>query len=133
MDFITIPLVVGMICVGIYSLFELFVRKKERLTLIDKLGDKLDPTTFQSRIGLPRFIPLPDSSFSSLKIGCLLVGLGLGILVGFIITVIMNTGGYDMRWSEETVCGASVLLFGGLGLIASFLIEQKLLKKNDEK
>ena len=36
MDFITAPLVVGFICLGIYALFELFVRRKERLLLADE-------------------------------------------------------------------------------------------------
>ena len=34
MSFISVPLVVGIICAGIYGLFELFVRKKERLAII---------------------------------------------------------------------------------------------------
>ena len=35
MDFITIPLVVGTITLGIYKLFELFVCKKERIAMIE--------------------------------------------------------------------------------------------------
>ena len=31
LDFLMVPLVVGIICAGIYGLFELFVRRKERL------------------------------------------------------------------------------------------------------
>ena len=42
MDFISVPLVVGIVCAGIYGLFELFVRKRERLEIIEKIGDKLD-------------------------------------------------------------------------------------------
>ena len=42
MDFISVPLVVGIVCAGIYGLFELFVRKRERLAIIEKIGDKLD-------------------------------------------------------------------------------------------
>lgn len=41
MDFILVPLVVGIITLGIYKLFELFVCKKERIIMIEKLGDKL--------------------------------------------------------------------------------------------
>ena len=33
MDFISVPLVVGIVCAGIYGLFELFVRKRERWRL----------------------------------------------------------------------------------------------------
>ena len=38
MDFITIPLVVGTITLGIYKLFELFVCKKERIVIIEKVS-----------------------------------------------------------------------------------------------
>ena len=111
MDFITAPLVVGFICLGIYALFELFVRRKERL--------------------LPRF------SFSSLKTGCLLMGIGLGILVGFFCNLIVaaNSHSLDFRNEYEAISsayGASVLLFGGLGLIVAFVIETNMKKKEDK-
>ena len=41
MGYITGWIVVGIITLGIYKLFELFVGKKERLTMIEKLGDKV--------------------------------------------------------------------------------------------
>ena len=41
MDFITAPLVVGFICLGIYALFELFVRRKERLLIIEKISERI--------------------------------------------------------------------------------------------
>ena len=43
MDFISVPLVVGIVCAGIYGLFELFVRKRERLAIIEKIGDNWMP------------------------------------------------------------------------------------------
>ena len=45
MDFITIPLVVGIITLGIYKLFELFACRRERITLIEKLGEKMSEAT----------------------------------------------------------------------------------------
>ena len=42
MDFITIPLVVGTITLGIYKLFELFVCRKERIAMIEKLADRVN-------------------------------------------------------------------------------------------
>ena len=72
---------------------------------------------------------------SSLKAGCLLVGIGLGLLVGFIINMCMATNSYyDDGWYRHEVAGtaygASVLLFGGIGLIIAFVIELKLGKNN---
>ena len=129
MDFISVPLVVGIVCAGIYGLFELFVRKRERLAIIEKIGDKLDASAFDGKLGLPHY--MRNFSFSSLKAGCLLAGIGLGLLVGFIINMCMATNSYyDDGWYRHEVAGtaygASVLLFGGIGLIIAFVIELKL-------
>lgn len=43
MSFIVTPLVTFIVFMSIYSLFELFVRRRERMAIIEKLGDKLDP------------------------------------------------------------------------------------------
>lgn len=131
MDFIMVPLIVGIVCAGIYGLFELFVRKKERLAIIEKIGDKLEPSAFDVKIGLPRLAT--NFSFSSLKTGCLLAGIGLGLLVGFIISVSLTDFNLDGRRELIiTVYGASVLLFGGIGLIIAFVIELKLSKDKNK-
>ncbi|WP_165154592.1 DUF6249 domain-containing protein [Parabacteroides sp. ZJ-118] len=133
MDFISIPLIVGIVCAGIYGLFELFVRKRERLAIIEKIGDKLDASAFDGKWGLSNYVR--NISFSSLKVGCLLAGIGLGLLVGFIINMCMATHSYcDADWYRQEVAGtaygASVLLFGGIGLIIAFVLELKLGKNN---
>ena len=68
MDFIMVPAVMGIITLGIYKLFELFVRKKERLMIIDKIGDKLTPDILNGKIDFSTDIP--KLSFSALKFGC---------------------------------------------------------------
>ena len=90
MSYITGWIVVGIITLGIYKLFELFVGKKERLTMIEKLGDKLDPSMLGNRLSLPLPVGTPfmsssPISFSALKFGWLLLGMGLGLLTGYII------------------------------------------------
>ena len=62
MEFIMIPLVVGICVAGTYGLFELFARRKERLLMIEKLGDKLDASSFEGLIKFP--VPFPKVSFS---------------------------------------------------------------------
>ena len=106
MDFISVPLVVGIVCAGIYGLFELFVRKRERLAIIEKIGDKLDASAFDGKLGLPNY--MRNFSFSSLKAGCLLAGIGLGLLVGFIINMCMATNSYyDDGWYRHEVAGTA--------------------------
>lgn len=136
MDFIMIPLVVGIVAAGIYGLFELFARRKERLAIIEKIGDKLDASSFEGKLGLPSY--MRNFSFSALKIGCLMAGIGLGLLIGFFISTGMSNGGYlpSDNWQNREavgiVYGASVLLFGGTGLLTAFIIEMNLAKKNNK-
>lgn len=136
MDFIMVPLVVGIVCAGIYGLFELYVRRKERLAIIEKIGDKLDASAFEGKSGLPAY--KSKFSFSALKVGCLLTGVGLGLLTGFIINAEMaaNSPLYAAnadRWYRNelagTAYGASVLLFGGIVLLVAFLIEMRMSRK----
>ena len=137
MDFITIPLVVGTCVAGVYGLFELFVRRRERMAIIEKIGDKLNASAFEGKLGLPSYTT-KLLSFNPLKIGCLLTGIGLGLLIAFIIVTsltIANKGswGESDHWLRQnlisSVYGASTLLFGGLGLIIAFIIELRIGKK----
>ncbi len=133
-----VPVIVGTVTLGIYKLFELFVRKKERLSIIDKMGDKLDPSllngSFKEQIKL-----IGNFSTGALKAGCLLAGIGLGLIVGLIITMSFKNGiltGFNDYRSQEligVIFGASVLLFGGLSLLIAFLIEMKILKTQKEE
>ncbi len=136
MDFIVVPLTTGIVFAAIYGLFELFVRRKERLAIIEKIGDKLDASAFEGKLGLPSYKG-NHISFSSLKAGCLLTGIGLGLLVGFLCNLIVaaNSHSLDFRNEYEAISsayGASVLLFGGLGLIVAFVIETNMKKKEDK-
>ena len=123
-NFIIPPLVVGIITLGIYKLFELFVCKKERLLIIEKMGEKFTPNMLQSKIS---FSSIGNLSFSALKVGCLLIGLGLGILVAFFIHYNMMDFCND-RQIQSSLYASCVLLFGGIGLLTAFLIELKINK-----
>lgn len=127
MDFIMVPLIVGIVFTAIYGLFELFVRRKERILIIEKLADKIKQNEAENQMFLPSYCG-PRFSFSALKIGCLLIGIGLGLLVGLFLNIglDLNSNGYQ---TVSAAYGASVLLFGGLGLIIAFLIELRINKK----
>lgn len=140
MSYITGWIVVGIITLGIYKLFELFVGKKERLAMIEKLGDKLDPSMLGNRFSLPlpagtSFTPSSPTSFSALKFGCLLLGMGLGLLTGYMIGVttipdFFTENNWRMNELASLIYGANVLLFGGLGLVIAFIVELKISRKN---
>ncbi len=133
MDFITIPLVVGFITLGIYSVFELLIRRRERLNIIEKLGDKVTPEMLT-----PRFEYMPrqrsGGSFGALKAAGLLMGIGLGLMVAFFIISFTDLSsnwavGHNVNYIRELLYGASVLLFGGLGLLVAFIVEVKMRRK----
>jgi len=137
MDFITIPLVVGMITLGIYKLFDLFVRKKERLAIIEKIGEKFDSSMIENKFSFPLNFKFEGGGFGTLKVACLFLGVGLGLLVGYFICYNTMAGFYNGEYNGNNyqtagvIYGASMLLFGGLGLLLSFLIEMKYRKKED--
>lgn len=140
MTFITAPLIVGIVTLGIYKLFELFAHKRERLAMIEKLNDKLIDFSSLEKFPLSQ---LTNNKFSygALKAGCLLMGVGLGLLIGFLISMnyfpLCDTKMQD-NWHVEQassiVYGSCVLLFGGAGLILAFVIEMRNSKnKKDDK
>ncbi|MDD4516382.1 DUF6249 domain-containing protein [Massilibacteroides sp.] len=133
MDFISMPLTVAIVFAAIYGVFELFVRKNERLAIIEKLSEKIDPSLIEGKFRLPGFGG--NFSFSALKAGALLAGVGLGLLIGFFINwAMMQSPVYtNEHWFRNDMVavayGASVLLFGGIGLIVAFVLELKISKK----
>lgn len=134
MEFIFVPVIVGIITMGIYGLFDLLIRRKERLSMIDKMGDKITPDMLATYI--PKFTAsLPTNnkhSFGTLKIAALLMGIGVGLLGGFMVSY-CSLGINDFSWGannlRDIVIGASTLIGGGLGLLMAFIIEIKLSKK----
>lgn len=127
-DFLMVPAIMGIITWGVYKLFELFARRRERIMIIEKLDFSKDGQKTSIDLNYEG-----SSKFNSLKFGCLLLGLGAGLLVGFLISVNTNFSNIDTFMGKydiaALVIGACVLLFGGLGLLASFILEQMLGKK----
>ncbi len=135
MDFIMVPLIMGIITLGIYKMFELFACRRERMALIEKLDDKIPVAGLKGKLSLPIY---NHYSFSALKGGCLMLGIGLGLLIGFLICVsaipnYLSDTSWNMRQTVGIVYGSCVLLFGGAGLIAAFLIENKMNQKKENR
>jgi len=129
MDFITTPIVTGIIFYFTYMTFELFARRSERMKMIEKIGQSmapLDPSIL--KVQFNSLLPsLGRKSFTALRIGSLLIGVGLGFLVGLFIMPAFD--GY----SEGAVCVAAVLLFGGISLVISYNIEKAEMEKEEAK
>lgn len=87
---------------------------KEKMAMIER---GIDP-------GVHKATPQP---FFSLKFGLLLVGLGIGLLVA--LFTVRGVFGNQMSDSEEgqavAIYFGCIGIFGGLGLIVSYVIEKK--------
>ncbi|MEA2107557.1 MAG: DUF6249 domain-containing protein [Bacteroidota bacterium] len=93
----------------VYGIFHLFIRRKERLALIEK--------------GVTASIFNKDANVSpSLKYGILFIGIAIGFLMGKIL--------YQNTSINEGVAYLSMIFFfGGAGLIIYYLIARKHLRK----
>ncbi|MDQ8005100.1 MAG: DUF6249 domain-containing protein [Pedobacter sp.] len=91
-----------------------YLINKEKMAMIER---GIDP-------GVKKSTPKP---FISLKFGLLMVGIGLGLLVS--LFTVRGLFGNDMTNAEEgqavAVYFGSIFIFGGLGLISSYVIEKK--------
>ena len=123
MDFIAVPLIVGMITLGIYKFFELLICRRERLNIIEKIepGALIDYVK-NVNLGMPGRGAWNSTGFSSwaLRLGCLLAGLGLGLLVAYWTVGERAVSPYNL----SAIYGGSVLCFGGLGLVVAFVVER---------
>ncbi len=88
-------------------------RNKERLALIDKGADASLFNTGKDAKGLINW-----NKFT-LKIGMLLVGIGLGVIAGAILE---SAGAFP---SEEAGYFSMILIFGGLSLVLFYLFDRK--------
>lgn len=134
MEFISIPVVVAVISLAIYKLFELIVCRAERRSIIDKLpADALLDYLKNAHLGLPLRFGTPSArplgfSTAALRVGCLMAGIGLGMLVSFALRVC-----FDGRYCDQLTEGGTVLLFGGLSLLVAFLIEWRLARRQERQ
>lgn len=91
-----------------------YLSNKEKMAMIER---GIDPGTQKST-------PKP---FLSLKFGLLFLGVGLGLLVA--LFTVRGVFGANMTDAEEgqavAVYFGSIFIFGGLGLVVSYIIEKK--------
>ena len=98
----------------IFGIF--YLKTKENLAMVEK---NMNPKDKMHR-------PAP---FRSLKLGLLLLGAGLGLLLAYILDINMRT---SIHQEHPPLYFALIAIGGGIGLIASYAIERKYLVDRKE-
>jgi hypothetical protein len=124
--------IVGFFVLGIYKTFELFARRRERTMFIEKFFEHCEKLDLSDSFKMPP-ISFGNANYgsSAIKIALLLMGVGLGCLLSFFTYLVCEAGGFGL--SNEMLSFLSfayITIFGGLGLLISYLIE---LRQNNKK
>ncbi len=107
--------IVALICALTMIIFLRYYENVERMAMIDK--------------GLNPYQNKPKQRLNpsvTLRFALLSIGAGIGILFGNILT---NTTGI----AEEVAFFSMILIFGGMGLLASYIVELRMSKKEEQE
>jgi hypothetical protein len=113
-------IIVLAIAFGIYKFYELSVRSRERKDIIEKMNFA-DGAVLS--VDVSRWLPPPVKTFGALRVGLILIGIGLGMCIAFIANFYMNTP--HREGSGEILYFALMLFFGGVGLVIGHIMERK--------
>lgn len=128
---VTQILIVGTIFWTVYKVIELFVRRRERIMLVEKI-EKLDSSSFdllRNNFGQP----CESSAYWPLRLGAALVGLGLGILISLLAIRFYPMTDFH-KWEIFAYLQSFGILTGaGVGLLTAFVIERRLKQKKENR
>jgi len=115
------------IAYAIYKLFELFVRQKERIMIIEKMSNDDGVVNFPD---VSKWFSSPTPKLGGLRLGLLLTGLGLGLVAAIIMNDFFVFNSRALSWQDKDILYfALMMVFGGIGLLLAYMIEQKSQKK----
>lgn len=116
----------------IYKIIEVLTHRKERIIIADKLEqmNNLNDSNLPDRLN--QFFS-ERKKYTSLRAGSVLLGMGLGFLVGFIIQYCCFGLDYNYVHGQliSVIYMGSILIFGGAALLGSFVIERTMDKNNN--
>lgn len=117
--------IIGIVFYFTYLVFSLIMRRKERMMLIEKISELKDVELSNIQLG-------GAGKYAWLHVGCCACGIGLGILIAFFIE--LGVRSTNLMIGMDACYSACLCLFGGIGLVVSFIIANKLeSEKNKEK
>ena len=113
---LTPVLVLTIIFGAIVAMVYLGIRKKERMSMLEK---GVDASVF--------FTPKKRNSYA-LKYGLLLIGVALGILIG---NILATTSAF--MYEKEAAYFSMIFLFGGLALVIYYFMAKKMVNDEDDE
>lgn len=130
MSWLSQPICTFVVFWFIYLVFELFVRRDERKMLIEKIiPEKKDDISKFLSPWVPRFdlgVRLGLRRNNALRIGLLLVGIGVGLLLGFILDSFSYVYFSNRTWETPSIIyTACVCLCGGVAFVIAYVLERK--------
>ena len=129
--------VTGIVFFFIYKIVELFVRQKERRLMVEKMTE-ISPEMLQQNINSMKSIQndsLMGRKFSTLRWGALLLGVGFGWLLSWILYLSQTDYVNSLRWGFEkeafqnSMMISTTVLCAGIALIVVHFIERKAYKE----
>lgn len=112
-----------------YRIIELFVHRRERLQIIEKL----DPNDLAARLGdLDASLRPRDparTGFTMLRIGLLVMGLGIGMVIAGVLRAYSDC----MHWNwpvYQAFSGGVVMLCTALFALIGYAIEYRMIRKH---
>ncbi|MCD8236385.1 MAG: hypothetical protein LUD00_06965 [Prevotellaceae bacterium] len=130
MSWLVSPLCTFIVFWFVYLVFELFVRRDERKMLIEKLvpGEESDVSKFLtpciSRFDFGMFRNVHRNN--ALRIGLLMVGIGVGLLSGFLLDSFSSGYRPDRNWETPSIIyTACICLCGGVAFVIAYVLERK--------
>lgn len=133
----------------IYLIFELYARRKERMAIIEKLSEGIDPSII-NQLGAKKIrFNIENKSAWTIRIGLLLFGIGLGVVIVALLEAFSSGASIQeyasldwdkinminrspIRQAFNVLYPASAALFGGIGLITAFFVERKFKIKDEQ-
>lgn len=135
MEFISVPLIILIIFGTFYKIIKLYAMRRERILYIEKMSELPPIDSTNSPAPYPSLFS-ESSAVTGLRWGLLATGVGLGIFVAIITVLCINykAATYPGLIVDDyaIVVAACMFFFGGLGLVTSYIIENRRAKRNNK-
>ncbi|NDV77606.1 DUF6249 domain-containing protein [Dysgonomonas sp. 511] len=114
-----------------YKIFELIVRRKERMAMIEKMSEGFNFSALGDMKSVPFFRTESGGSWT-IRIGLLLLGIGLGVTIASVVDMVATPSlilekkqYHDFRNAIAVLYLACASVFGGVGLVTAYFIERR--------